>query len=238
MKPLFFCIIMALSISLKSQNNFQFSIGASYIPSSFIIGDNDDLFNLLESNDALNQSPLLSVGGTYNWQINKRLALIVGLSYAYSQTNSENYDVASTFQGQTNSVRSNERAVRNYLIPKIGVKRSFELKGGNQFSYELNLTFGLPFNSYDRLRWPGVPGIDPFYGFVFSDGDDRYVNRYGGEEFKDGLLYGGEINCYYHIKPQNQVSLFVGPSLQLLKLQSAADMKYAIGLKLGLSLLH
>ena len=221
-----------------AQDRLGFGLHIAYAPDDFFISESDWEFQSHNIHDAIRINPVLNFDVQYDLELkNSESFVIFGLGYTHIRAKSVDHEIDGVNPGNRVTIESNDKAIRNYLIPKVGMRFNSKISRKTFLNYGALLNFGMPFWSKNIVNQRIV---DPFHGFIDNSGNLVKVPKYTGASFTRGLLYGIEVFCQYSIQLNKNMSgshLSFGPDVSLFKLHSANDLKYSIGIKAGLDLM-
>lgn len=213
-----------------AQKELNFSALINYAPNNFTTGSGN--FTSPEKIESISQSPVLNIGFQYNGFKIKSIDFGVGLEYSFVRAKSNDYFLESNSSSSNILIPSNDIAVRNYLFPKVSATYHYGISRSSGLRFSGAGKIGIPFLSYDKIE---TAKVDPQFGFVNGQSMTQKINKYQGddfgENFGDGLLFGGEFSCLYYRRNRKKSKILVGPNINVFALTSANDLKFSLGLK-------
>lgn len=229
-KCLIFILFLVCSNSILAQKELNFSALINYAPNNFTTGSGN--FTSPEKIESITQSPVLNFGFQYNGIKVKTIDFGMGLEYSYWRAKSNDYYLEGNSSSSNILIPSNDIAVRNYLFPKISATYYYGITRSSGLRFSVAGKIGIPFLSYDKIE---TTKVDPQFGFVNGQTMTQKINKYQGddfgENFEDGLLFGGEFSCLFYRRNRKKSKILVGPNINVFALNSADDLKFSLGLK-------
>lgn len=233
MRKIWMLLLVALSGNSFAQKHLNVSLAVNYAPNNYTTGSG--FFVGEQKIVSISQSPILHLGIDYVQFRSESLSFGFGLEYSYVRAQSNDFDIPGIGTTPYITVSSNDIAVRNYLLPNVSATWHLPVTRKTKLLFGLRAKLGMPFLSYDRIE---TPTIHPLYGFIKNLSENEKIPKYTGddlgEDFSDGLVFGGEFSCLYSFflkKNQSGRKIQMGPNINVFKLNSADDIKYSFGIR-------